>query len=84
MLATRTPTLDLIRAFMSMHVTLVLVGVGIPGSGLVGEGHSAAAAHERRRRAVDRWEPTRTERRFDLAELDRFRYDTPEQITART
>ena len=31
-------TLDLLRAFMSMHVTLVLVGVDIPGSGLLTEG----------------------------------------------
>ena len=31
-------TLDLIRAFMSMHVTLVLIGVDIPGSGLLREG----------------------------------------------
>jgi hypothetical protein len=31
-------TLDLIRAFMSMHVTLILVGVDIPGSGLLREG----------------------------------------------
>ena len=30
--------LDLIRAFMSMHVTLVLIGVDIPGSGLLREG----------------------------------------------
>ena len=27
-------------------------------------------------------EATQTERRFDLIELDRFRYDTPAQITA--
>ncbi|WP_406468955.1 TniB family NTP-binding protein [Streptomyces sp. NBC_01594] len=73
-------TLDLIRAFMSMHVTLVLVGVDIPGSGLMNEGRTAA--HERGRRPVNGWEPTQTERRFDLVELDRFRYDTPEQITA--
>ena len=29
-------------------------------------------------------EATQTERRFDLVELDRFRYDTPAQITAWT
>jgi hypothetical protein len=74
-------TLDLIRAFMSMHVTLVLVGVDIPGSGLMDEGR--ATAHQRRR-PVNGWEPTQTERRFDLVELDRFRYDTPEQTTAWT
>ncbi|MGW5660689.1 hypothetical protein ACWEWG_11360 [Streptomyces sp. NPDC003758] len=27
-------------------------------------------------------EATQTERRFDLVELDRFRYTTPQQITA--
>jgi hypothetical protein len=31
-------TLDLLRSLMSMHVTLVLVGVGIPSSGLLREG----------------------------------------------
>ncbi|MFI0874850.1 hypothetical protein C6W96_01480 [Streptomyces sp. CS149] len=72
-------TLDLIRAFMSMHVTLVLVGVGIPGSGLLREGRGPAAA-----KSANGWEPTQTERRFDLVELDRFRYDTAEQITAWT
>lgn len=75
-------TLDLIRAFMSMHVTLVLVGVDIPGSGLMDEGRPAA--QRRGHRPVNGWEPTQTERRFDLVELDRFRYDTPEQTTAWT
>ena len=81
--------LDLIRAFMSMHVTLVLIGVDIPGSGLLREGR-----HDPR---TGQWvfppsrhaggcgpEATQTERRFDLIELDRFRYDTPAQITAWT
>ena len=40
--------LDLIRAFMSMHVTLVLIGVDIPGSGLLREGR-----HDPRDRPVD-------------------------------
>jgi hypothetical protein len=81
--------LDLIRAFMSMHVTLVLIGVDIPGSGLLREGR-----HDPR---TGQWvfppsrnaggcglEATQTERRFDLIELYRFRYDTPAQITAWT
>jgi hypothetical protein len=80
-------TLDLIRAFMSMHVTLVLIGVDIPGSGLLREGRHdprtgqmvfAASRHARARGL----EATQTERRFDLVEVDRFRYDTGEQITA--
>jgi hypothetical protein len=82
-------TLDLIRAFMSMHVTLVLIGVDIPGSGLLREGR-----HDPR---TGQWilppstqaktyglEPTQTERRFDLVELGRFRYDTPHNIAAWT
>ncbi|MFD7628964.1 TniB family NTP-binding protein [Streptomyces sp. NPDC059851] len=44
-------TLDLIRAFMSMHVTLVLVGVDIPASGLMGEGRPTAT-NERRGRST--------------------------------
>ncbi len=32
-------SLDLLRSLMSMHVTLVLIGVGIPASGLLREGH---------------------------------------------
>ncbi|MEV7189644.1 hypothetical protein [Kitasatospora sp. NPDC093102] len=80
-------TLDLIRAFMSMHVTLVLIGVDIPGSGLLREGrhdpatgqwHLPASRHAK----IHGLEPTQTERRFDLVELDRFRYDTDEQISA--
>jgi hypothetical protein len=31
-------TLDLIRALMSVHTTLVLIGVNIPGFGLLREG----------------------------------------------
>jgi AAA domain len=82
-------TLDLIRAFMSMHVTLVLIGVDIPGSGLLREGR-----HDPR---TGQWvlpptkqtktcgiEATQTERRFDLIELGRFRYDTPPNIAAWT
>lgn len=80
-------TLDLIRAFMSMHVTLVLIGVDIPGSGLLREGRHdprtsqwiLPSSHHAR---VHGLEATQTERRFDLVELDRFRYDAPARITA--
>ncbi len=80
-------TLDLIRAFMSMHVTLVLIGAGIPGSGLLAEGRSDPRAGQwilppSRHARARGLEATQTERRFDLAELDRFRYDTDEQINA--
>lgn len=85
-------TLDLIRALMSMHTTLVLIGVNIPGSGLLREGR-----HDTR---TGQWvfpppsgkaigapgdDPaTQTERRFDLVHLEPFRYDTPENIAAWT
>jgi chloramphenicol 3-O-phosphotransferase len=81
-------TLDLIRALMSMHTTLVLIGVNIPGSGLLREGR-----HDPR---TGQWvfppptskfgdDPaTQTERRFDLIHLEPFRYDSPENIAAWT
>ncbi|MEV6420246.1 TniB family NTP-binding protein [Streptomyces sp. NPDC051662] len=80
-------TLDLIRAFMSMHVTLVLIGVDIPGSGLLREGRHDPRTGQvifpsSRQAKVHGLEATQTERRFDLVELDHFRYDTDEQITA--
>ncbi|RAS59723.1 TniB protein [Lentzea atacamensis] len=82
-------TLDLMRAFMSMHTTLVLIGVNIPGSGLLREGRhdprtgqwvfpppaSASAGDD---------PATQTERRFDLVHLEPFRYDTAEGIAAWT
>ena len=81
--------LDLIRAFMSMHVTLVLIGVDIPGSGLLREGRHAPRTGQwsfppSRHAGGCQLQATQTERRFDLIELDRFRYDTPAQITAWT
>jgi len=79
--------LDLVRALMSMHVTLVLIGVDIPGSGLLGEGRCEARTGQwvtppPRCARVHGLEATQTERRFDLVELDRFRYDTPAGIAA--
>ena len=81
-------SLDLLRAFMSMHTTLVLIGVDIPGSGLLREGR-----HDPR---TEQWVfpppvgpsaeglATQTERRFDLVHLEAFRYDTDEHIAAWT
>ncbi|MEU3133729.1 TniB family NTP-binding protein [Streptomyces sp. NPDC006854] len=79
--------LDLVRAFMSLDVTLILIGVNISGVGLLRE-----AKWNRKSR---RWEMpplestrihgleiTQTEHRFELIELDRFRYTTPQQIQA--
>jgi hypothetical protein len=80
--------LDLVRALMSMHVTLVLVGVGIPASGLLREGRRdrrtgelVFGQPEHAKRFNDE-AATQTERRFDLVNLDPFGYDTPEAITA--
>lgn len=82
--------LDLLRSLMSMHVTLVLIGVGIPGSGLLREGRrdprtgvllNPPAA---RGKSYNDEAATQTERRFDLVHLDPFDYDTPEAITAWT
>lgn len=76
-------TLDLIRELMDLNATLILIGVDIPGSGLLGgarpdpaagqwafpAAHGAAAA-------------TQTSRRFDLVDLDPFDYFTAPGITA--
>ncbi|MFG2906153.1 AAA family ATPase [Kitasatospora sp. NPDC048286] len=79
--------LDLIRALMSLNVTLILTGVNIPGTGLLRE----ARWNERARQwvmpplesaRVHGLEVTQTEHRFELVEMDRFRYSTPEQIQA--
>jgi hypothetical protein len=81
-------TLDLLRAFMSMHTTLVLIGVDIPGSGLLREGR-----HDPRTgqivfpppvRGVGDDPSTQTERRFDLVHLEPFRYDSVGHIAAWT
>ena len=73
--------LDLIRSLMSMHVTLVLIGVDIPGSGLLTEGRAAPHPGGRRAGSADAL-ATQTQRRFDLAELGPFRYNTPAGIQA--
>ncbi len=81
-------TLDLLRALMSMHVTLVLVGVGIPASGLLREGRrdprsgQVVFGQPRHAKTFNDEAATQTERRFDLVDLDPFRYDTAETIAA--
>ncbi|MFG2783939.1 hypothetical protein ACGFY7_39670 [Streptomyces prunicolor] len=74
--------LDLIRTLMGLGVTLILSGVNIPGTGLLRE-----ARFDRKTKQwvlpplestrVHGLEVTQTERRFELVELDRFRYETP-------
>ena len=83
--------LDLIRELMSLPAALVLVGVGIPKSGLLRDG--------RKDPRTGRWvfppvpdrgksrnddAPGQTGRRFDLAGLDRFSYGAPDGIAAWT
>lgn len=84
--------LDLIRSLMDSGATLILIGVGIPRSGLLREGgpvedvadrhvHLEAGTARLRRRAVeDDDEATQTERRFTLLHLRNFSYDTPQDV----
>jgi chloramphenicol 3-O-phosphotransferase len=82
--------LDLIRDLMSLAV-VVLVGVGIPSSGLLREGRLDSRTGEWLFRPVkDKGKSpndeaaTQTERRFRLISLDPFSYGTPAGITAWT
>ncbi|MEV7286579.1 TniB family NTP-binding protein [Streptomyces sp. NPDC093252] len=79
--------LDLMRALMSLDVTLILTGVNISGIGLLRE----AKWNKKTRQwempplestRIHGLEVTQTEHRFELIELDRFRYVTPKQIQA--
>lgn len=83
--------LDLIRELMSLPVTLILVGVGIPRSGLLRDGRKDPRTGQWRFPPVrDRGKsrnddaPGQTDLRFDLIDLDRFTYDTPAGIAAWT
>ncbi|MFI5501080.1 TniB family NTP-binding protein [Nocardia asteroides] len=79
-------TLDLMRAFMSMHTTLVLIGVDISRSGLLREGQldqrTGQWVFPPPTAELGDHAATQTERRFDLLHLEPFRYDTPESIAA--
>lgn len=78
----------LIRSLMSMHVTLILIGVNIPGSGLLGDAHYDQAADDwvyRPRERDKSYNPEaegQHERRFKMITLDQFRYDTDAEIEA--
>ncbi|WP_204015024.1 AAA family ATPase [Virgisporangium aurantiacum] len=82
--------LDLLRSLMSMNVTLVLIGVGIPGSGLLREGRRDPRTGvllnppAGRGKSYNDEAATQTERRFDLVHLDPFSFDTPKAKTAWT
>ncbi len=78
-------TLDLIRELMDLNVTLVLIGVDIPGSGLL----RGAYVDQRTSQWVfpdiargNGQNPAATERRFDLVDLDPFDYTAPEGMNA--
>ena len=81
-------TLDLIRELMDLNVTLVLIGVDIPGSGLLRGACADPRSSQwvfpgiRRGTSRDDVAASQTERRFDLVDLDPFDYSTPAGITA--
>ncbi|MDJ0345794.1 AAA family ATPase [Streptomyces sp. H10-C2] len=80
-------TLDLIRALMSMRVTLVLIGVGIPDSGLLSGGwqNPKTGQWEFPEPGHQDWKDeaaTQTARRFDLVDLRPFSYDTADNIAS--
>lgn len=79
--------LDLMRAFMSLDVTLILTGVNIPGIGLLREAKWNKTTRQWELPSLESTrihglEITQTEHRFELIEIDRFRYVTPKQIGA--
>ena len=83
--------LDLIRELMSLPVTLILVGVGIPKSGLLRDGRKDPRTGQwifppvkDRGKSRNDDAPGQTDLRFDLIDLDRFSYDTPDGIAAWT
>ena len=77
-------TLDLVRELMDINVTLVLIGVDIPGSGLLRGGRPGPGTAQWAFPAGSRQDAaaTQTDRRFDLIDLDPFDYSTPAGITA--
>ncbi|MFE7704953.1 AAA family ATPase [Streptomyces sp. NPDC057486] len=81
--------LDLIREMMSMPVTLVLVGVGIPTSGLLREGSRDPKTNEwiyppvkDRGRSPNDHAASQHERRFQVVDLGPFRYGTAKEMAA--
>jgi len=81
-------TLDLIRELMDLNVTLVLIGVDIPGSGLLRGAYIDSHTNQwvfpdiKRGKSHNPSAATQTERRFDLVDLDPFDYSTTEGINA--
>jgi len=76
-------TLDLIRELMDLGATLVLIGVDIPGSGLLGRARPDPASGQWAFPAAHGdAAAAQTSRRFDLADLDPFDYSAPDGMTA--
>ena len=81
-------TLDLIRELMDLNVTLVLIGVDIPGSGLLRGARIDPATRQwvlpaaRHGHGWNDAASTQTSRRFDLVDLDPFDYATAAGIAA--
>ncbi|WP_438302366.1 hypothetical protein ACSHXN_00440 [Streptomyces sp. HUAS TT11] len=81
-------TLDLIRELMDLNVTLVLIGVDIPHSGLLRGAYIDPRTKQwvfpdvKRGKSHNDGASTQTERRFDMVDLDPFDYSTPTGITA--
>jgi len=76
---------------MSLPVTLILVGVGIPRSGLLRDGRKDPRTGQwlfppvkDRGKSRNDEAPGQTDLRFDLLDLDRFNYDTTTGIEAWT
>ncbi|MFE6843788.1 AAA family ATPase [Streptomyces sp. NPDC057686] len=81
--------LDLIREMMSMPVALVLVGVGIPTSGLLREGRRDSKTQEwiyqpvkDRGRSPNDHAASQHERRFQVVDLNPFSYSNTQQMEA--
>ena len=81
--------LDLIRELMSMPVTLILIGVGIPRSGLLRDGRRDPATGQwiippvkDRGKSRNDDAPGQTDLRFEMADLDRFSYGHPASTEA--
>ncbi|MFG2960893.1 AAA family ATPase [Streptomyces sp. NPDC048291] len=81
-------TLDLIRELMDLNVTLVLIGVDIPHSGLLRGAYIDPRTKQwvfpdvKRGKSHNEAASTQTERRFDMVDLDPFGYTTPAGISA--
>jgi hypothetical protein len=81
--------LDLVRELMSLPVTLILIGVGIPKSGLLRDGRRDPATGQwifppvkDRGKSRNDDAPGQTDLRFDLVDLDRFSYGGTDSTAA--